>query len=228
MLLKRTTILFLACFALQSCMLKSKMTKIVTDHYTKKEALKPVATNYLTVNTDALPRLPGYCRSSYQRFYTVPLLVYFFSREVIRCQVSPNIYVNAINKEINKLLEGNKEKLDNKQVEIAYTSIPNAFNHSYKNHFIAVQFLFFGITISTNKNEMYYPIGFIKLNYVVRDKTTQSILKQGELSEQIPNLYIKKDYNRRRKHFVEDFVTLYDNNTTNACQLIAQKLVNEL
>ncbi len=225
---KRIAFLFLVFVALQSCMLKSKMTKIVTEHYTKKEALKPVTNTNVTVNTDALPRIPGYCRSSYQRFYTVPLLVYFFSKEVIRCQVSPNIYVNAVNKEINKLFESNKEKLNNKQLEITFTNIPNAFNHSYKNHFIAIQYLFFGITISTNKNEMYYPIGFIKLNYVLRDKTTQNILKQGELSEQISNLYVKKEYYQSRKHFVEDFVTLHDNNTTNACQLIAQKLINEL
>lgn len=192
MLFKKTTVLFLVVIALQSCMLKSKMTKIVTEHYTKKEALKPVVNANVTVNTDALARIPGYCRSSYQRFYTVPLLVYTFSSEAIRCQVNPNIYVNATNKEINKLLEGNKEKLDNKQVEISFTNIPNAFNHNYKNHFIALQFLFFGFTLSTNKNEMYYPIGFIKLNYVVRDKTTQTILKQGELSEQIANLYVKR------------------------------------
>lgn len=228
MLLKKFTILFLVFTALQSCMLKSKMNKIVTEHYTKKEALKPVNVDNLKINTDLIRPLPGYCRSSYQRFYTVPLLVYFFSREVIRCQVNPNIYVNATNREINKLLESNKEKLDNKQIEIAYTSIPNSFNHSYKNQFVSIQFLFFGITLSINKNEMYYPIGFIKLNYVVRDKTTQAILKQGELTEQIPNLYVTKSQYQRRKHFVEDFVTLYDNNTTNACQLIAQKLVNEL
>ncbi|MBL7913309.1 MAG: hypothetical protein JNJ41_19760 [Bacteroidia bacterium] len=204
------------------------MTKIVTDHYAKKEALKPVNVDNLKINTDLIRSVPGYCRSSYQRFYTVPLLVYFFSREIIRCQVNPNIYVNATNKEINKLLESNKEKLDNKQIEIAYTSIPNSFNHSYKHQVVSLQFLFFGFTFYTNKNETYSPIGFIKLNYVVRDKTTQSIIKQGELTEQIANLYTLKNSYESRKKFVEDFVNLYDINTTNACQLIAQNLVNQL
>ncbi len=230
--LKKIAFIISLQFVAQGCMLTSKMDKIVSGYYANKSSLNSLNNkNNFLINTDSLKRLNGFCKSEYKSFYTVPLLVYTYSNEKIKCTVNTKFYVNAFVNELNKLLdlEYNKQKLDNKTIELFFTRIPNSFTHSYYSHTIIIQFLFGnGITLAFREDEMYYPQNKITLNYVIRDKSTSGVLKQGNFSELVNKAYSKKGYYEGRRYFVEDFVQAYDNTMQYNCTLIAQKLVDEL
>jgi hypothetical protein len=212
-------------------MLTGKMDKIVSEHYAKTNSLKPPDNkNDFWINTDSLPKINGFCKSDFENFYIVPLFVYFYSTENIKCTVNPKLYVNTTVSEINKLLENdhNLKKLSGKKIEISFVHIPNTFNHQYKNHFILLQVLILKAYLSISKNKMYYAQGNFKINYIIRDKETLSILKQGSLNETIPFYLVEKQRKQSRKIFAEKFVTSYDNNMTKLCQTIAQLLVEKI
>lgn len=212
-------------------MLTSKMDKIVAKYYVQKNGLKQVDNkNNFTLNTDSLPRINGFCKSSYRNFFTVPLLVYFYSDEKIKCSVNPRFYVNALVNDVNKLLENesNNSKLNDKTIELYFKNIPTTFNHHYGNSFIVVQFFLVNLSLSFTKDELYYPQNKMRVSYVIKDKNSSTILKQGDLSQVLTNASVKTRSIYRRKRFVENFVNSYDNTMENICQEMAQQLINEL
>ncbi len=216
---------------LQSCMLSSKMDKIVSKYYVQKHGLKPIDNkNNFVVNTDSLQKINGFCKSNYKSFYTVPLLVYFYSTERIKCTINPRFYVNTLITEINKLLESeaNQGKLNDKTIELSFKNIPTTFNHHYTNNsFVALIFLT-QLSLSFTKDELYYPQSNLKISYIIKDKGTSTIIKQGVLTEILTNANDKRYSIYKRKYFVENFVTSYDNTMQTICQSLAQQLINEL
>lgn len=227
----KCVLVILVAAALQGCMLAGKMTRIVSEHYVKKGSLKQIDnSDWLTVNSDKLPKINGFCNTRYKRFFTIPLLVYTYSDEMIECKVNPKMYVNSIITEINKLTQSgiNSSKIIGKKVELAIYSIPVTFHHHYNNHFIAVQFLFQNVTLSFTKNELYNKASAIEIQYTIRDKETLTVIKSGTLSSSVQSQYYIKNYSQRRKIFVQDYLYSFDNNIENSCRQIATDLFNQL
>ncbi len=223
--------IILIVFLLQSCMLTSKMDKIVAEHYAKKNVLNSLNNkNEFSIHLDSLQKINGFCKSQYKSFYTIPLLVYFYSDEKIKCSVNPRIYVNSIVNELNKLIENVSatQKLNNKTIELHFTNVPNSFTHHYSSHVIAIQYFFGLFSLSFRKNEMYYPQDNIYMNYVIRDKNSLQIIKRGSISEIITSVYDRKSMFDSRKYFVANFVSSYDKTMQYSCYQVAQKLINEL
>lgn len=231
MRLYRLVLILLGTAIIQSCMLSGKMTKIVSEHYVKKGSFTQADnTDWLIVNSNNLQRVQGYCKTRYNRFFTIPLIVYTYSDEKMECHVNPRIYVNSLIKEINTLTQSeiNSAKIKGKQIELTVNSLPSKFNHHYNNHFIALDFLFRSMTLSFTKNELYTKGSGIEINYIIRVKETLEVIKTGTLNSFVAADYYQKNYGQRRKFFVQDYLYSFDNKLENACRQIAQDLINQL
>lgn len=216
---------------LQGCMLTGKMTKLVSEYYAPKKSLRVNDnTNWLIIKTDSLPRVNGYCQTRYNRFFTVPLIIYTYSAENIECKVNPKMYVNSIVAEINRLSQSTSTNklLSGKIIELSVNNIPMVFNHNYDNHYVSLQFFFQNIGLSITKNELFYKKNSLRVSYKIQDAATLTLLKQGYLSEPFSGAYYLKNYGQRRKNFVKDFIAAYDNDLENACKMIALNLINQL
>lgn len=215
----------------QSCMLSGRMTKLISEYYAPKKTLRVSdISNWLIIKTDSLPRINGYCQTRYNRFFTVPLIIYTYSEENIECRVNPKMYVNSIVSEINRLsqLPSNTKLLAGKIIELSVNNIPSVFNHNYTNHYVSLQFFFQNIGLSITKNELLYKGNWLRVSYKIKDAITLTLLKQGYLSEPFSGAYYLKNYGQRRKIFVKNFIEQYDNALENSCKMIALKLMNEL
>ncbi len=223
-------ILVLAILAVfQSCMLTGKMNKTVSKYYITNNITKIIDNKNGFIIQDTAQKLNGYCNSKINTFYTVPLLLYTFSRESMTCRVNKNIYTNVIVKELNNVIAGDSiaKKLNGKTLSLSFENIPNTFGHKYTSHFFFFQ-LIVNVYFSFVKNEMYSPIGNIKLKFSIKDKDALVLIKEGYLEESVPNIYLKNERGRSRKKFIKDFVTSYDQLMTEHCKNISQKLIKEL
>ncbi|MBA3663586.1 MAG: hypothetical protein H0W61_05175, partial [Bacteroidetes bacterium] len=173
---------FICLLLLPGCMLTGKMTKLVSEHYAPKSRLTiPDNISWLTVSTDSLKRINGYCESKYNSFFAVPLLVYTYSQEGIECRVNPKIYVNRIVTDLeNKMKEqGAEGKITGKKLELSFTNIPTTFFHRYTSHYVALQLVFNNLYFSIRNNELSNRASTLRLNYVLRDAATNTIIKTG-------------------------------------------------
>jgi hypothetical protein len=231
MKLTRACVLLLVPLVLQQCMLSGKMTRIVSEHYAPKAKLRIQETpNWLEVKTDNLPRINGYCQVNYNRFFTVPLIVYFYSDEKIQCSVNPKIYVNRLIDELTRSLTTNgiESKISGKKIEITVTSLPLTFHHRYYSHYAALQLLFNNLYFSISENELSNKAGSLAVDYVIRDNSAQNIIKAGSLSAGIPGSFVTKNYSQRRKFFVQDYISTFDMNVETSVKQICTDLINQL
>jgi hypothetical protein len=220
----------LVLFTLQSCMLCSRMDKLVSQHYARKQALKPIEEKAnVSINTTALNKVNGFCRSRYKRFFTIPLLIYTYSDERIQCDVNPKIYAGLIVRELYSKMETEewRGKLDGKILYLNFGSIPSRFTHNYENHFIALPIFYTSINLSYTKEEGFSERKGMYLSYTIKDNSG-NILKQGELEQTVNNTYIKRPWSQWRKHFIQDFISNFDGNFEEACRALSDKLLNVL
>jgi hypothetical protein len=214
-------------FVLQGCMLTGKMDKIVSEYYAKKRVLKPIENNNSSViPIDSLKRINGFCKSEYKNFFTVPLIFYYYSKEKILCRINPKIYANAILSEFNdQLIKAvDDKKLNGKTIEIIFNNIPTSFIHSYKDHLLIVQYA----NMSFVKDEVYNEGSDLRISYIIRNKQTLQVIKKGRVIEPFPGSFYRKTYGERRKVFIKNFVTTFDEHLQVSCKQIAQLLIKEL
>lgn len=217
--------------AFQSCMLTSKMDKIVAKHYANIQAVNVLDNkNAISFSTDSLPKINGFCKSRYKSFYTIPLVAYIYSHEKIVCEINPKYYVNATINELNYLMESDstKLKMENKLLELKFKKLPNTITHNFNGNFIAIQYLFGLFSLSFNFEKMYYPEGIMSVDYVIKDKATFSILKEGTVNEMIFNVSDRKGFLDSRRYFVEAFVNSFDRDMRKASQSVALKIMDKL
>lgn len=228
-MLFRAVFVVLMAITFSSCMLTSKMDKIVSEHYAGRASLRmPENTGDLVITSEGLPRVNGYCNSRYNHFFTVPLLVYTYSAESINCNINPTIYTSLISNEISRLLKNHPEKSENRIIEVSITGMPSSFAHKYNNHFVFVQFVFNNITLSFTKNELFNTHGSVVLNFTVKNKSTLETLNSGSVNVGLPYLQKIKFDNIQRKRFVQYYIGAFDEELSNASKAAAQNLIDKL
>lgn len=225
----KNVILLASLAVFQSCMLPGKMNKAVSSYYITNNISRAIDNTNGFIIHDTAQKINGYCQSKINTFYTVPLLVYTFSRESMTCKVNKNIYTNAIVKELNNKIASDSVgwEFNKKTLDLSFENVPNTFGHKYTSHFFFFQ-LIVNVYFSFVKNEMYSPMGNIKIKYIIKDKTSLLPIKEGYLEETVSNIYLKNERGRSRKKFIKDFVTSYDRSMTEHCKNISQKLIKEL
>ncbi|MGZ3898843.1 MAG: hypothetical protein ACXVO9_11605 [Bacteroidia bacterium] len=206
------------------------MTRIISEHYAKARTSKPEDTNWLTVKTDSLPHINGFCKVRYQSFFTVPLLVYTYSEERMECKINPKIYVNEIVTELTKKLREpvNENKISGKIIELSVNYVPTTFYHRYNSHYVALQVIFSNVYFSVTNNELNNKASSIRVSYVIRDAASSGVIRAGFLTAGIPGNYYKKSYSQRRKYFVQDYLSSFDRNLEYSSTQIANDLINQL
>jgi len=213
----------------QSCMLTGKMDRIVSEHYATKSLKIPTTAHNIIVHSDSLPWINGYCKSRYNRFFTVPLIIYTYSDEMIQCKINPRIFASVIVNELNALIaqENNPDKLNGKTIEIWINDIPATISHRYTNHFVFFQLVVNSLTLSFTKNEMFNKKGDIRVRYLIRDNS-MNVLKQGTLTENVLYQYDFKSTGQRRKYFVQNYLHSFDRELETSSKKIAQSIINEI
>ncbi len=218
---------------LQSCMLPGKVDKVVSMHFAQSGGLKQIEpTNPdLYVNTDSLQRINGYCKSELKRFFTVPLFVYNYWGEKIRCTINPRIYARHVVLELEQMMKSAEtdSAFKNKTIELHFTRMPSTFYHNYNFH--AVYLLY--TTVNFQKSECYnFPnaekTDKIAVTYTIRDKQDQRILKSGKFIQWCEVTYLQKQPFERKKQFLEMYVQNYDARMKEAGTNLAREIVYEL
>jgi hypothetical protein len=207
-------------------MLSSRMDKIVSEYYAKKGSLKPVEDKGNVVfNSSALQRVPGFCRSRYKNYFTIPLLFYTYASEKINCQVNPKIYAGAISNYFYSELNADSlwPKLQGKTLEITFNELPCAFVHKYQDHYLILQY---GFNMSFSNEEMTDQGGRIRISYVIRDQAGN--VKQGQLEQPVSPTYNRRNFAQSRRTLVKNFIYTFDDKYLDACARIARALNSEI
>lgn len=227
---KIIVLLSFTVFFFQCCMLTGKMDKIVTSHYVKRNALLPVKNQRdFMIRTDSLKRINGACNSHYQRFLTVPLLVYFYSGEKIRCEINSRIYVKTIVDELNRLLDADSSNiLRDKKLEIAVNALPSNLYHIYLSHTLFLDLIIPNLGLSVTMNKLNYPQKDIRISYILK-RNDFSVLREGVINETVPE-YRWERYGSfsQRRFCTENFIAQYDQSMTEHCHALAKNLLEQL
>jgi hypothetical protein len=209
-----------------SCMLSSKMDKIVSEYYAKKGSLKPVEDKgHVVFNSAPLQRVPGFCRSRYKNYFTIPLLFYTYASEKINCQVNPKIYAGAIASYFYSELNADSTwmMLKDKTLEVTFNELPCTFTHRYQDHYLILQY---GFNMSFSNEEMMDQAGKIRISYVIRDQAGNAT--QGQIEQPVSSTYNKRNFAQSRKTMVKNFIYIFDDKYLDACAQIARELKSEL
>lgn len=129
--LKRVDFCLQCLIIAQSCLLKNKVERTVNSYYSKRSFnLQTYYTDRIVLNTKEIKSMPGFCKTHYKSFFTVPLLFYTFSKDVIKCDIIPGILINSISNEINSMAENEEyaEMFSEKEIELIFKK--------YQLHFI--------------------------------------------------------------------------------------------
>jgi hypothetical protein len=93
-------------------MLTSKMDKIVSKHYAGAKAITSLDNrNAIAFNMDSLPKINGFCKSRYNAFYSIPIVIYVETREEIKCEINSKYYAYSTINELNNLLDRETNQL---------------------------------------------------------------------------------------------------------------------
>jgi hypothetical protein len=223
------TLILLNAVMLQSCMLNSKMEKIVSRHYARQKFTLADDTAPLEIRTDSLKRVNGFCRSGFQRFFTVPLLVYTYSEEKIKCDINPKIMVNSIVTILRERLaaENVRTAMQGKTLQLHFLEVPSVFYHQYSNSYVMLP-LFVVQTLSFTKEELWNNYSRYRIYYSLRDDVSGRVLKSGYLYQQVANETVRKSPGERRRRCVENFVGIFDDNLQAAGRELALQVLNEI
>jgi hypothetical protein len=229
--LKRVGICFLCLTLAQSCLLKNKVERTVNSYYTKRSFnLQTYYTDKIVLNTKEIPTISGFCKTNYKSFFTVPLLFYTFSKEIIKCDVNPRILINTISNEINSMAENEDyaEMFSDKEIELIFKKVPTSFYHRYRSHFVVPLFSsFFFIPSYWGKTELCNVGDSIVVNYSIRNKVSITTIKQGEIHYLLKGKQIERNGEEKIK-FIEDFYRYYDDQLLTSGNEIAKMIVNEI
>lgn len=228
--LKRVGFCLLCLIVAQSCLLKNKVERTVNSFYTKSSFnLQTYYTDRIVLNTKEIPSISGFCKTNYKSFFTVPLLFYTFSKELIECDVNPRILINSISNEINSMAENEDyaEMFSDKEIELIFKKVPTTFYYRFKNHIVFVPFYFH--FFATYNTDLYNIGDTLILNYNIRDKVTRTSIKQGEINYLINGRQVEKQKpNQSRLEFIEDFYRYYDDQLLTSGSEIAKMIINEI
>lgn len=216
----------------QACMLKHTVDRTVNNYYTNRRVILASDTSSrILLNTREIQPQNSYCKAHYDSFFTVPLIIYYYSKEIICCNVNPTLLVNSVVNSLNTLAE-NDENLDyfsGKNIELHFHKVPTVFYHRHRSHFLFNPFPLIGLFVIHYhpRSELYNHDDYVHLTYVVRDKNTQQIIKEGEIQHLLPGIYRLMN-SEKKTQFIEDFYKVYDDNMLNTGTGIAMEIINKL
>jgi len=172
-----------------------------------------------------LQRVPGFCRSRYKKFFTIPLLFYTYASEKINCQVNPKIYASAIASQFYERLNADSlwPKLQGKTLEISINELPCAFWHRYQDHYVILQY---GFNMSFSNEEMAEPAGRIRISYTLRDQAGNT--SQGQIEQPVSSSYSKRNFAQPRKSMIKNFIYTFDDKYLEACSRAAWALSSDI
>jgi hypothetical protein len=228
--LKRVGFCLLCLIIAQSCLLKNKVERTVNSFYAKRSFnLQTYYTDRIVLNTKEIPGISGFCKTNYKSFFTFPLLIYTFSKEVIKCDVNPRTLINSISNEINSMAENEEyaEMFSEKEIELIFKKVPTKFYHRFESHNGFVPIFFYFLTYNIYKTDLYNIGDSLILTYNIRDKVTRTSLKQREISYLIKGRQVEKQ-KQNRIEFIEDFYRYYDDQLLTSGSEIAKMIINEI
>ena len=228
MTLKTTGLLF-TTLVLYSCMTKGKVTKTVEKYFSKNEIqlhLPENKHNFILL-WDSLPLNNTYCASKSEKFFVIPLVFYYFSKERISCTLNQKLYIGKIVTTLNSLLENEeyRSRLHDKTIELNFISVPSTFYHQYTSHCITP--LVIPLVFPFTENEFYRPESRLAVSYKVKTKTQGELLKKGIADEVLNEVREIKPREGKRVEYLNGFASKFDYDIERACQQVAQTLINE-
>ena len=228
MTLKTTGLLF-TTLVLYSCMTKGKVTKTVEKYFSKNEIqlhLPENKHNFILL-WDSLPLNNTYCASKSEKFFVIPLVFYYFSKERISCTLNQKLYIGKILASLNSLLENEeyRSRLHDKTIELNFISVPSTFYHQYTSHCITP--LVIPLVFPFTENEFYRPESRLAVSYKVKTKTQGELLKKGIADEVLNEVREIKPREGKRVEYLNGFASKFDYDIERACQQVAQTLINE-
>lgn len=225
----RYTGLLVCIVLLSSCMTRSRMNKLVTKYYAQKDKLilsTPSKEQY-EVNFTRLPVVNGYCHSKFKSFFTVPLLVYTFSKERIVCTINPKLVswelTNILNKELS--MEENAERIKGKKIILEWQHLPNTIEHKYVNHYVPMPRSY--IDISVTKVDFKADNGKLELICKITD-AQGTILKQLTIEETVEPVHIETYFEGRRRDFIWNGLTAMNEHYIAKYNTIVKNIIEEL
>lgn len=228
-LLKQTGIAVFCLLISQGCLLKKRIDSSIAAYYGKRSYyLNTYANPSLKLNTDSLTLMPGYSKSRYNSFFTVPLLFYYYSNEKIRCDVNPLLLINSVMSRLGAMSETEFPHLfEGRELELCFKKVPTTLYYKYKSHVLLSPFPPIFSLFRSSKKELYSAAADVVLSYTVRDKNSGLVTKQGEIRHQIRGNY-RKQINENRVEFIENFYKFYDDELLTSGNEIATSIVKEL
>lgn len=214
---------------LSSCMTTSRMNKLVMKYYVKqsKTILTPPPSDILEMDYTKLKRVNGYSKSRYKSFFTVPLLIYTFSKERIQCEINPKLLTWQLNEKLKSYLQSSDfaEKMSNRKVVIEWQKLPNVIEHKYVSHFLALPYSYNSASITKTdfKGEQGTLICIIKIlnrdGVILSEKTHETVLDP---------VLIETFFEGRRRDFIWHGLDMVSERNTIAFQQLIDKILQEI
>jgi hypothetical protein len=225
-------IFYCLCIMLfQACLLKKKVDRTVSNYYNKRNFnLHTYSSEQIKVNTDSILQIKAYSRSAYKSFFHVPLIFYYFSKDWIKCNINPMILVNSVINGLSSAYETDEQAgaLHDKEIELIFKKVPTAFYYKHRGHFVIIPIPIRFLAIHRWSNtELYNVEDDVVLEYVVRDKASHTVIRQGEIRHQLPGRHMRKE-EEEKVVFIESFYRYYDDELLTSADEIAKILVEKL
>lgn len=210
-------------------MTTARMNKLVTKHYVNKNKtiLTPAVNPNLEIDYSGLKHVNGYCNSKYKRFFTVPLLIYTFSKERIQCDINYKLITWPMIDKLNNYLgqEYYQEKLNGKKLVLEWKRLPNTIEHQYVNHFIALPFSY--VDIDVTKVHFKSDLGSINCVMKLLDASGH-VLKQVNLEESMNPILIESFFEGRRRDFIWNGLRAMDEHYNMAFHQLINSILEQI
>jgi hypothetical protein len=225
----KDSVCILVMLLFSSCMTTSRMNKLVTKHYVSKHntILKPELNQNLDMDYGSLKYINGFCKSRYKSFYTVPMLLYTFSKEQIECEINYRLITWPLIEKLNNYMgqEYYKEKFYGKKIIIAWQNLPNTLEHKYVNHFIALPFTI--VDIDVTKVHFKSDLGKIACFIKIVDSEGHE-LKSVKFEETMNPVFIETFYEGPRRDFIRNGLNIMDQRYNMAFHQLINSILKEI
>lgn len=185
-------------------MTTSRMNKLVTNYYVKDKKLTLTAkpTENVRVAHSKLKNVNGFCKSTYKKFYTIPLIFYYYSYERIQCEINPKLLTQQFQVELSKWLdqEDNKAKLNGGSLDVQFTALPHNIHHRYISHYVPL-YGRYSTSFQVIRNVFMSDSGTVALTCEIKDRSG-AVVKNMSIDRRLKAVNMDTYFTGRRKHFI--------------------------
>lgn len=212
-----------------SCMTTSRMNKLVMKYYVKqsKTILTPPPSDVLEMDYSKLKNVNGYSKSKYKSFFTVPLLVYTFSKERIQCEINPKLLTWQLNERLRSYLQSSDfvDKMNGRKVVIEWRKLPNVIEHKYVSHFLALPYTYSNVSVT--KTDFRSDEGAFACVMKLIDSNGQ-VIKEKVYEDVLKAVLIETFFEGRRRDFIWNGLDQVSERNTAAFQLMINSILDEI